>query len=70
MREKLKERSRQKYTQCVVGHERTSMRPVYMRIPELQVSRIPLTMLAVVLPGLYVVLTPIPTMIPRGVVMP
>lgn len=48
----------------------TSTRPVYNRIPALSESSTPLTMEAVVLPGLYVLLTPRPTAMPNGVVIP
>ena len=54
--------------QCDVA--RTSTRPVYSRMPELIESKMPLTIDAVVLPGLYVVRTPRPTAMPKGVVDP
>ena len=53
-----------------LGEPRTSTRPVYNRIPELNESRTPLTMFAVLLFGLYVVRTPRPAAIPIGVVRP
>ena len=48
----------------------TSTIPVYMRMPELNESKIPLTIDAVVLFGLYEDLTPRPMAIPMGVVNP
>lgn len=41
-----------------------------MRMPALNESNTPLTIDAVAVPGLYVLLTPRPTAIPMGVVIP
>lgn len=50
--------------------EHTSTSPVYTKTPALNESNTPLTIEAVVLPGLYVCLTPSPIASPIGVVRP
>ena len=48
----------------------SSTSPVYIKIPALVASRIPETILASALPGLYEVRTPRPAAMPMGVVNP